>query len=134
MIEFTVLGKPFGKERPRPNRTGHGVYTPQKTKRYEYLVAQSARLVFNEKPLESYIRVSIRAFFAIAKSDSKKKKQAKLANQIRPAMTPDADNIAKAVLDGLNGVVYADDKQIVELKVIKAYAEEPRVEVTIEEI
>nr|DAQ86101.1 MAG TPA: Endodeoxyribonuclease RusA [Caudoviricetes sp.] len=49
-------------------------------------------------------------------------------------MTPDADNIAKAVLDGLNGVVYADDKQIVELKVIKAYAEVPRVEVTIEEI
>ena len=107
---------------------------PKKTKRYEYLVAQSARLVFNEKPLESYIRVSIRAFFAIAKSDSKKKKQAKLANQLRPAMTPDADNIAKAVLDGLNGVVYADDKQIVELKVIKAYAEVPRVEVTIEEI
>nr|DAQ86142.1 MAG TPA: hypothetical protein [Caudoviricetes sp.] len=33
MIEFTVLGKPFGKERPRPNRTGHGVYTPQKNEK-----------------------------------------------------------------------------------------------------
>lgn len=32
---------------------------------------------------------------------------------------PDADNIAKAVLDGLNGVAYQDDGQVTELKVLK---------------
>lgn len=31
-------------------------------------------------------------------------------------MKPDADNIAKAVLDALNGVAYADDKQVVILE------------------
>lgn len=106
-ISFSIDGKPFGKERPRPNRTGHGVYTPERTKMYEYKVA---------------------------KSDSKRKKQAKISGEIRPARTPDADNIAKAVLDGMNGVVYKDDKQVIELKVTKQYAEKPRVDVTIEEI
>lgn len=133
-INFTVDGKPFGKERPRPNRTGHGVYTPERTKMYEYKVAQNAKKAFLEEPLESNIRVSIKAYFGVAKSDSKAKKQAKLAGEIQPARTPDADNIAKAILDGMNGVVYKDDKQVIELKVTKQYAEEPRVDVSVEEI
>lgn len=32
---------------------------------------------------------------------------------------PDADNIAKLVLDALNGIAYADDKQVVGLTTIK---------------
>lgn len=32
---------------------------------------------------------------------------------------PDADNIAKAVMDALSGIAYEDDKQVVSLKVIK---------------
>ena len=46
----------------------------------------------------------------------------------------DADNIAKSVLDGLNGIAYEDDDQVVELLVrkhrVKAAAEE-RVEIEI---
>ncbi|MEG1247059.1 RusA family crossover junction endodeoxyribonuclease, partial [Gordonibacter sp.] len=34
-------------------------------------------------------------------------------------VSPDADNIAKAVLDGLNGIAYEDDRQVVELHVRK---------------
>ncbi|EEX27748.1 MULTISPECIES: RusA family crossover junction endodeoxyribonuclease [Lactobacillus] len=133
-ISFSIDGKPFGKERPRPNRTGHGVYTPERTKMYEYKVAQSASLAFFDEPLDSDIRVCISAYFGVAKSDSKRKKQAKISGEIRPARTPDADNIAKAVLDGMNGVVYKDDKQVIELKVTKQYAEKPRVDVSVEEI
>lgn len=32
---------------------------------------------------------------------------------------PDVDNVAKAVLDGLNGVAYEDDAQVTDLHVIK---------------
>lgn len=32
---------------------------------------------------------------------------------------PDADNIAKLVLDGMNGAVWGDDNQVVELHVVK---------------
>ena len=33
--------------------------------------------------------------------------------EIRPTKRPDLDNIAKAVLDALNGLAYQDDSQIV---------------------
>lgn len=46
----------------------------------------------------------------------------------------DADNIAKSVLDGLNGIAYEDDEQVVELLVrkhkVKAATDE-RVEIEI---
>ena len=46
--------------------------------------------------------------------------------------TPDADNLAKAVKDGLSGVLYHDDGQVAELVVRKrraAQGDAPRVEV-----
>ena len=46
---------------------------------------------------------------------------------------PDADNLAKAILDALNGVAYPDDAQIVKLTVRKRYGEADMVHVLIEE-
>nr|DAU26640.1 MAG TPA: Endodeoxyribonuclease RusA [Caudoviricetes sp.] len=37
-------------------------------------------------------------------------------------------------MDSLNGVIYHDDKQVIQLVAFKAYAEKPRVEVTVEEL
>ncbi len=34
---------------------------------------------------------------------------------------PDSDNIAKIILDGLNGIAYIDDNQVTKLKVNKIY-------------
>jgi Holliday junction resolvase RusA-like endonuclease len=48
-----------------------------------------------------------------------------------PNVKPDLDNVVKAVLDALNGVVYLDDAQVVNLVATKRYATEPRVEVYI---
>lgn len=45
---------------------------------------------------------------------------------------PDIDNIAKVILDALNGIAYRDDTQVVSLSCQKQYAEEARVEVEIE--
>ena len=52
---------------------------------------------------------------------------------IFPSKKPDADNIAKIVLDALNGVAYEDDSQVINLSVQKRYSEEARVFVHIEE-
>ena len=35
----------------------------------------------------------------------------------------DVDNLAKSILDGLNGVLYLDDKQIVDLHIRRCYGE-----------
>ena len=47
---------------------------------------------------------------------------------------PDADNIAKAILDSLNGLAYKDDNQIVDLSVKKEYGLENKIIVILEEI
>lgn len=80
------------------------------------------------------IRLDVVAYYGIAKSDSKKKRAAKLANEIRPTKKPDLDNVFKAIADGLNNIAYHDDSQIVGCSVEKYFSEEPRVEVTIREV
>ena len=57
-----------------------------------------------------------------------------LNNEIYPTTKPDTDNIAKSILDSLNGIAYKDDKQIVSLKVDKYYTEIPSVSVWISEV
>nr|DAF60640.1 MAG TPA: Endodeoxyribonuclease RusA [Podoviridae sp. ctwJH20] len=47
---------------------------------------------------------------------------------------PDLDNVAKGVLDAMNGVVYVDDTQVVRLVVQKQYSLEPRLEVSVKEM
>lgn len=57
-----------------------------------------------------------------------------LDNKIYPTVKPDTDNIAKSILDALNGIAYNDDKQVVTLIVQKWYAEVPSVSVMIKEV
>ncbi|MEQ2712194.1 RusA family crossover junction endodeoxyribonuclease, partial [Hominisplanchenecus faecis] len=47
------------------------------------------------------------------------------------AKKPDSDNIAKVVLDALNGIAYHDDTQIIKLTITKAYKEEAYLSVTL---
>lgn len=42
--------------------------------------------------------------------------------RVWPTVTPDVDKLARAVLDALKGVLYADDAQVVRLHVLKSYA------------
>lgn len=57
-----------------------------------------------------------------------------LNNEINPTTKPDTDNIAKSILDSLNGIAYKDDKQVVKLTVEKRYDEIPSVSVWISEV
>ena len=47
---------------------------------------------------------------------------------------PDLDNVAKAILDGLNAVAFEDDSQIVGLQITKSYGERPRAEIQISDL
>lgn len=132
---ITIPGKPVGKARPRFHRAGFKVitYTPPATKKYEKEVAriykQSAGVLYTEIPL----RVRILAKFPILESWSKKNKEKALKGEIKPNKKPDLDNIAKIILDGLNGVAYTDDKQVTSLEIEKVYSDTPCVVVYIAE-
>lgn len=82
---------------------------------------------------EAPLRVGIVAIYAIPNSAGKKKRAEMLTGKIYPTKKPDADNIAKVVLDALNGIAYPDDKQIVCCSCTKIYGEEPGVKVVIDD-
>ena len=51
-----------------------------------------------------------------------------------PITKPDCDNLGKACLDAMRGIVYRDDAQIVELHITKAYRDVPGVGIRVETI
>ena len=62
------------------------------------------------------------------------KKSGATTRQSRPTVKPDTDNYIKSTLDGLNGLLWADDNQIVDLVASKFYSDRPRVEIEVEEL
>jgi Holliday junction resolvase RusA-like endonuclease len=130
---FVIKGEPKGKGRPRFTKTGR-VYTPAETSRYEELVRLSYLNMANGYKFTSPVRVTIKAFCKPPKGKSKKVVEDMLNGRILPTKKPDADNVAKIILDGLNKVAWDDDTQVVEMMVTKRYSEEPLVAVIVEEI
>ncbi len=136
-MEFEVVGAPVGKRRPKFS-TIHGYAQALKPKEdviYENLV----KIMFQQVKPNNYsmfnkpIKMKIEAYFAIPKSFSKVKQSQALEGKLLPLTKPDADNIAKIICDALNDVAYKDDTQIVELAIIKRYAMEPKVKITLDE-
>lgn len=131
MITITIPGNPFGKERPRFCKWG--AYIPKKTKDYEKLIKDIYTLS-EQEILEGSLIAVIECYFKIPKSTSKVNKLAMLSNISRPTKKPDIDNIAKVCLDGLNGLAYTDDAQIVDLRVRKWYSDDPRVIINLKRV
>ena len=130
-VDFIIPSQPVTKARPRFNtRTGRA-FTDDKTRIFENIVslAYGSRHYFDD----SYIRVRIKFKFDIPKSFSKKKRLEALEGKIRPTKG-DVDNYAKAVLDGLNGVAFKDDRYIYAMEMEKIYDIESGIEVVIESI
>lgn len=137
MLEFSVVGKIQPKQRPRFMRRGAFIqtYTPEPTLKYQKLVADSYLEKYgNLKPLTGALIMEIDAFFNVPKSLSKKKK-AELWGKPNVQHNGDIDNVAKSVLDGLNGIAYDDDTIIYDLHIRKYYVkneyDSERVEVKI---
>lgn len=132
-INLIIPGKPVGKARPKINTHTHTAYTPTKTANYENFVKMCFINKYpNLKPLETNLKVKIEAFFEIPTSYSKKKKN-ELIWEPYPHK-PDIDNIAKIILDALNGIAYIDDIQIVQLEVEKCYGEKAEIYLNIMEV
>lgn len=132
-VSFRVDGKPQAKQRPRFTKQGH-VYTPPETTNYEKLIKVSYREQCGQITLKNAIRADITVSVSIPKSISKKKFWEMQEGNIYPTKKPDCDNIIKSILDGLNGVAYEDDKQVVKVSCIKLYGNKDAVLVELEEI
>ena len=117
VYSITIPGRPVPKARPRLGVRGRKafVYTPPATREYEKLVGWVAKCN-GCKPLNGPLAVQLHLFIR--------------------GRSGDVDNYCKSILDGLNGVAYEDDDQVIELLVRKHKVkrkEEERVEIEIRE-
>src|SRR5574344_1012769 len=134
MYEFEVNGNIIGKQRPRVNMYTGNVYTPNKTKDYEEWIKQSFFIKYNQcQIICDRVKVEIIAYLKIPASTPKGKKEEMLKNVVSPIKKPDIDNIAKVVLDALNGYVLKDDILVSKICVEKRYAEEEKLYIKISE-
>lgn len=103
-----------GKLRPRFTRSGC-TYTPAKTRKAEMAVRDEFRKVCGERwaKFGGPVKVSISYSRQLAKSNPK------FWAFRQDLGKPDLDNVAKLVLDSLNGLAYADDSQVVEIRMAK---------------
>ena len=130
-IIIELAGEPRGKGRPRFVRRTGNAYTPASTASFEACLRHAAALTMaGRPPLEGALAVQVSAYFTVPQSWPAKKKAAALAGAIRPTKRPDADNICK-MLDGLNGIVFRDDAQVVTATIEKFYSDRPRLTVEV---
>ena len=133
MIRFTVFGEPVPQSRPRVTR--HGAYDPPKCKAYKEQVALTAKVAMRGMlPSQGPIACHIHVYRGIPKSWSRAKREAARSGKLLPTSRPDADNYLKGIMDGLKGVAWLDDSQVVRVVCEKAYSEQPRAVIEIREI
>lgn len=135
-VGFTYAGAPVAKGRPRFTMAGRfpRSYTPKKTAEYEERIRYRAKRAMDGRaPLEGPLSCSLVFLMPIPTSFTKAQRRASRNGLLLHAKKPDLDNLIKAVLDACNGIVWKDDSQIVNLHVWKRYADEPGVEIIVEE-
>lgn len=136
MVTFKVDGVPVPKGRARYVKRGNFVqaYTPEKTRTYETLIKDAARQAMGgSEPLETPVSLYLYIRVPIPASATKKRLQAIADGSEKPIKKPDASNILKSVEDGMNGVVYHDDSQIINIHVTKVFSSEPGVDICVKE-
>ena len=124
-ISLMIPGHLGAKERPRFGRRGGKPYTPAKTVGMENnvraWVVQQVGMPLIQGPLD----VTIGVFLPINPKWPAERQQRCAEGYERPTTGKDADNLAKGLLDALNGVLWRDDAQIVSLTVTKHYHRNP---------
>ena len=133
MIKFTVFGEPVAQARPRVTR--YGAYDLPKCKAYKEQVALTAKVAMRGLlPSQGPFACHIHVYRGIPKSWSRAKREAAQSGKLLPTSRPDADNYLKGIMDGLKGVAWLDDSQVVRVVCEKAYSEQPRAVIEIREI
>lgn len=140
-IRIEVLGEaaPFRKKvaswNAKDGRFGTHAYDEKKYASWkDHARLAASRAMNGRAPLACAVDFKVKIFFEIPESWSRRKKERALVGVMRPTITPDYDNLAKACADALTGIVLRDDKFIVNAHIQKFYSDRPRVEMEVREV
>lgn len=137
-IVICLHGEPIGKGRPRARmvtpRFGVpfiSMYTPSETRKYESALALAANVAMRGRaPLQGPLSIVVTASFSVPVSWSQRQRTAAYAGTVLPTKKPDADNLMK-IIDALNTIVWGDDSQVVDARVVKVYAADPSLRIEV---
>lgn len=108
-------------------------YPDPDTAAYEKIVALAGRRFMGSRaPTTNPVALLVHVFRAVPVSWSKRAKRLALLGGILPTTKPDWDNHGK-ITDGLNGIVWHDDSQVADSRVIKRYSDEPGLRIEVRE-
>lgn len=125
-VEFTVTGTPVPQGSMRAFvRGGRAVVTSDNERLHEWrarVAAEGDRAMGVFDAFDCPVRVA--AVFTMPRPKKPRFRW--------PAVRPDGDKLARALLDGLTGPVLVDDSRVVDLHVVKVYGDTPGVRVRVE--
>ena len=139
MIKITVEGKPAPQGSKTRNRYG-AIYESNKSVGpwREAVRAETQDVMAEFRPETTPVSVRIRFRLTRPRSHYGSGRNAltlKPSAPGCPTTKPDADKLARAVLDGLTaGGAYRDDSQVIHLEDWKVYADRPGADITIQEV
>lgn len=129
-ITLTIDGKPRGKERAKAGK--FGFFTPDRTVDDEANIrALGSKAMAGRRPSVGPFKMHLEAVFEVPDGWPSRVKE---MSSLPHLSAPDLDNIEKLVLDGLNEIVFVDDRQVFEVHKRKRYGEPARIEVVLEEV
>jgi len=126
-IEFYVQGIPKGQPRPKAFSRGGiaKVYDPGTAEGWKGLVALAAKGLLPAEPLAGCVYLSLKFYMPRPRGHYRTGKNAQMLKPSAPGFCstkPDADNLAKAVMDALTQLnAWRDDAQVVQLHASKLY-------------
>lgn len=125
MITLDLFGTPVPQARPKFfRRNDHvGSYDPQKNLRDGFRWQIKGQ--YRNDPLLCPLRLDLIFFMPIPASKSKLKKKQMANGLIAHACKPDLDNLVKFICDAMEGIIFKNDSQIVEMHLKKIYSEKP---------
>ena len=125
-FKLQYRGEVVGKERPRFSKLTGATHTAPKTRAYEKKIKDKATAEFRALGCPIF-RCDLAAhvvFYDVVPADWPDwMTRLALDGLIYSTKGADLDNKVKAVLDPLNGVVYHDDRQIVQTFMVRKYAQ-----------
>ena len=119
-VSFRIPGKPAPQPRPRKGKHGNFYSNSPKSAEWKDLIRLFSKKYYQKPPWPGPVGMQLDFEMPIPKA---------VKDQHWVAKKPDIDNLAKAVMDALSGLIYEDDAQICALVVIKTYSETPGVNV-----
>ena len=134
-LEIIIKTEPVAKARSRV-RLVQGKpysYNPHKTQEAQDFLYECF-LPYRDKVFGSYVPVKLTIIFY--RTNKMKYKRGLARKERLPVRKPDCDNMLKLALDSMNGVLVADDSQIVEIHSSKLWSDKdyPYISIKLEEV